>query len=160
MDVQGHDGIVPIQKGVFCSPSDTCSCSDAAVQTKTTPLAMTLSPDGESFAILSLPSLRLTTFHFLSGRLHRAYDESLEATQEMQQAGTAGVKLDSMEFGRRLAIERDLERSALEGVLTGVIGSVGVGTPAWDEGGAFVLYPTLLGIKGEYIALLEKSAIR
>lgn len=67
----------------------------------------------------------------------------------MQQAGTAGVKLDSMEFGRRLAQERDLEKNALENVLEGRIG-VGVGTPAWDEGGKFVLYPTLLGIKGVF----------
>lgn len=81
--------------------------------------------------------------------MHRAYDESLEATQEMQQAGTAGVKIDSMEFGRRLAVERDLEKSALEGVLSGTVGAVGVGKAAWDEGGNFVLYPTLLGIKGE-----------
>lgn len=117
-------------------------------QTKSTPVSLTICPTGESFAILSLPDLRLSTFHFLTGRIHRQYDESLRATQEMQQAGTAGVKLDSMEFGRRLASERELERAALEGVLNGTIGSVGVGAAAWDEGGKFVLYPTLLGIKG------------
>lgn len=119
-------------------------------QSKSTPLSLTLSPTGTSFAILSLPALRLTTFNFLTGRVHRAYDESLEATQEMQQAGTAGVRIDSMEFGRRLAVERDLEKNALEGVLSGTVGAVGVGRAAWDEGGSFVLYPTLLGIKGEW----------
>lgn len=71
----------------------------------------------------------------------------------MQQAGTAGVRLDSMEFGRRLAIERELEKGALEMVLSGVGGGVGVGTAAWDESGKFVLYPTLLGIKGQLSSL-------
>ncbi|KAK4047441.1 Peptidyl-prolyl cis-trans isomerase cyp15 [Microbotryomycetes sp. JL221] len=115
-------------------------------KTKSTPVALTLSPTYDSFAMLSLPDLRLTTFNFLTGRLHRAYDESLTAIQEMQQAGTAGVKLDSMEFGRRLAQERDLEKQALDCVIEGRIG-VGVGQPVWDEGGKFVLFPTLLGIK-------------
>lgn len=66
----------------------------------------------------------------------------------MQQAGTAGIKLDSMEFGRRLAVERDLEKSALSAVIEGRVGSVGVGTAAWDQSGGFLMYPTLLGIKG------------
>ncbi|KAM0748186.1 hypothetical protein T439DRAFT_75986 [Meredithblackwellia eburnea MCA 4105] len=116
-------------------------------KTKSTPMSLTLSPGGESFAILSLPDLRLTTFNFLTGKRHRQYDESLTATQEMQQAGTAGGDLDSMEFGRRLAVERELERLALDAVKAGTPGVVGIGTAVWDEGGKFVLYPTLLGIK-------------
>ena len=39
----------------------------------------------------------------------RKYDESLAAIQEMQQAGTAVYKVEDMEFGRRLAVERELE---------------------------------------------------
>lgn len=68
----------------------------------------------------------------------------------MQQGGTVGVKLDSMEFGRRLASERELEKVALETVIEGRvgIGSCGVGEAVWDEGGKFVIYPTMLGIKG------------
>lgn len=119
-------------------------------KTKSRPVSLTLSPTNDSFAILSLPSLRLTTFNFSSGKLQRAYDESLEATQEMQQAGTlpTGVHFDSMEFGRRLASEKELEKNALEAVVEGRA-SVGVGKAVWDEGGKFVIYPTLLGIKGE-----------
>lgn len=133
-------------------------------QTKTTPVALTLSPTNDSFAILSLPDLRLTTFTFLTGRLHRAYDESLTAVQEMQQAGTSGVALDSMEFGRRLAVERELEKLSLDAVKEGIVGSsASIGQPVWDESGKFVLYPTLLGIKGELslrarLRLSEKHA--
>lgn len=56
----------------------------------------------------------------------------------MQQAGTAVFRVDDMEFGRRLAVERELEK----------VGG-GIGTTAWDETGGFLLYPTMLGIKGE-----------
>lgn len=58
----------------------------------------------------------------------------------MQQAATAGqgLKLDDMEFGRRLAVERDLEKSE----------SRTRERPVWDETGTFLLYPSLLGIKG------------
>lgn len=68
----------------------------------------------------------------------------------MQQAGTASVKLDDMEFGRRLAVERELERGSLEGEgSTGKGGLLRTANAAWDESGNFVIYPTLLGIKGE-----------
>ena len=75
----------------------------------------------------------------------RKYDESLSAIQEMQQAGTAIYKVEDMEFGRRLAVERELELPGPDGRIPGMwINTV------WDESGSFVLYPTLLGIKGRY----------
>jgi peptidylprolyl isomerase domain and WD repeat-containing protein 1 len=73
----------------------------------------------------------------------RKYDESLEAIQEMQQAGTTVYRVEDMEFGRRLAVERELE-------LPGPDGRVPMrwSNAIWDESGAFILYPTLLGVKG------------
>lgn len=80
----------------------------------------------------------------------RKYDESLEAIQEMQQAGTAIYKVEDMEFGRRLAAERELELPGPDGIVPGRwINAI------WDESGAFVLYPTLLGVKGELSIRLE-----
>lgn len=154
MDDQGADGAVRVQEGASLPPLIRESRADLSrPQTKSTPVALSISPTYDSFAILSLPDLRLTTFSFLTGRLHRAYDESLQAVQEMQQAGTAGVALDSMEFGRRLAVERELEKLALDAVVEGHAGSTAsVGQPVWDEGGKFVLYPTMLGIKGAFLA--------
>jgi hypothetical protein len=43
--------------------------------------------------------------------MYREYDESLHVISEMQQAGTSIFKLDDMEFGRRLAVEKELEKS-------------------------------------------------
>jgi hypothetical protein len=61
----------------------------------------------------------------------------------MQQAGTAVHKVEDMEFGRRLAVERELEMPGPDGQIPGMWSNV-----IWDESGAFVIYPTLLGIKG------------
>lgn len=66
----------------------------------------------------------------------------------MQQAGTAVYKVEDMEFGRRLALERELELPGPDNKIPGRwINAV------WDESGAFVIYPTLLGIKGESLAI-------
>lgn len=117
---------------------------------KATPTCLTLSPDSNSFVTFSLPDRQIRIFSFLTGKLTRKYDESLAAIQEMQQAGTAVYKVDDMEFGRRLAMERELEMPEPDGRVPGMwINAV------WDESGAFVLYPTLLGIKGELFYLMD-----
>ena len=51
------------------------------------------------------------------------------------------MKLDEMEFGRRLAVERELTERSQETAMRE--------NAAWDETGNFVLYPSLVGIKGE-----------
>ncbi|KAK0487678.1 hypothetical protein IW261DRAFT_633981 [Armillaria novae-zelandiae] len=111
-------------------------------KSKSTPTCITLSPDSSSFVTFSLPDRQIRMFTFLTGKLHRKYDESLAAVQEMQQAGTAVYKVDDMEFGRRLAIERELELPGPDGLIPGRWSNA-----IWDESGAFIIYPSLLGIK-------------
>lgn len=86
---------------------------------------------------------QVRVFGFLSGRMIRRYDESLQAVQEMQQAGTAVYRVEDMEFGRRLAIEREIDADPH---------ALAAMNAVWDESGNFVIYPTLLGIKGERCA--------
>ena len=89
----------------------------------------------------------------MTGKLQRKYDETITAIQELQQAGTAqarahqsadtaglSMKLDEMEFGRRLAVERELTERSQETAMRE--------NAAWDETGNFVIYPSLVGIKG------------
>ncbi|KZP33693.1 hypothetical protein FIBSPDRAFT_916100 [Athelia psychrophila] len=109
---------------------------------KSTLTCITLSPDHKSFVTFSLPDRQIRVFSFLTGKLTRKYDESLAAIQEMQQAGTAVYKVDDMEFGRRLATERELELPGPDGRIPGMWSNA-----IWDESGAFILYPTLLGVK-------------
>ncbi|KAF8631019.1 hypothetical protein AX15_002630 [Amanita polypyramis BW_CC] len=111
-------------------------------KTKSTPTCITLSPDSSAFVTFSLPDRQIRVFSFLDGKLMRKYDESLEAVQEMQQAGTTVYRVEDMEFGRRLAVERELELPGPDGRVPGRWSNA-----IWDESGAFILYPTLLGIK-------------
>ncbi|TFK61387.1 hypothetical protein BDN72DRAFT_965195 [Pluteus cervinus] len=111
-------------------------------KSKSTPTCITLSPDSSAFVTFSLPDRQIRIFSFLAGKLTRKYDESLAAIQDMQQAGTAVYKVEDMEFGRRLAVERELELPGPDGRVPARWSNA-----IWDETGAFVLYPTLLGIK-------------
>ncbi|KAJ7784527.1 hypothetical protein B0H16DRAFT_1492864, partial [Mycena metata] len=111
-------------------------------KSRSTPTCITLSPDSSSFVTFSLPDRQIRVFSFLGGKLTRKYDESLQAIQEMQQAGTALYKVEDMEFGRRLAMERELEMPGPDGHIPGRWSNA-----IWDESGAFILYPSLLGVK-------------
>ncbi|RXK38359.1 peptidylprolyl isomerase domain and WD-repeat protein 1 [Tremella mesenterica] len=111
-------------------------------KTKSIPTCITFSPDSSHFIALTIPSRSVHIFNFLTAKLTRTYDESLTATSEMQQAGTAVYKLDDMDFGRRLAIERELDKSE-----SGPGGALRACNAVWDETGNFILYPTMLGIK-------------
>jgi len=62
----------------------------------------------------------------------------------MQQTSTTICKIDDMEFGRRLAVERELEPPGPGGKIPGMRMNA-----IWDEIGSSIIYPTLLGIKGK-----------
>ena len=55
----------------------------------------------------------------------------------MQQAGTALQKLEEVEFGRRMAVERDLDNPAVRSRIN----------ISFDESGHFILFGSLLGVK-------------
>lgn len=104
---------------------------------KAVPTSLALSPDGSRFVTVSFPDRKIRIFDFASGKLQRTYDESLKVVEEMQQAGTALQKLDAVEFGRRIAQEREIESPALRNKFNVV----------FDESGHFILYGSYLGIK-------------
>ncbi|KAJ7863081.1 hypothetical protein B0H14DRAFT_2739235 [Mycena olivaceomarginata] len=115
-------------------------------KSKSTPTCITLSP---RLVVV------FRVFSFLAGKLTRKYDESLQAIQEMQQAGTAMSKLDDMEFGRRLAMERELEMPGPDGHVPGRWSNA-----IWDESGAFILYPSLLGVKSKVVNTVTNRVVR
>ncbi|KAI8854878.1 hypothetical protein BC829DRAFT_378736 [Chytridium lagenaria] len=90
------------------------------------------------FATFGFGDRQIRVFNFRSGKLIRKYDESLTVVAEMQQAGTASFKLDDMEFRRRVAREKDLEKKGGQSTTANAI---------FDETGNFLIYSTLLGIK-------------
>ena len=76
-------------------------------------------------------------FWYKRGKLRRVYDESLEAAAELQKSESAAYRIDAIDFGRRIAVEKELIADA-EAQHQNAI---------FDESGNFLLYSTLLGIK-------------
>lgn len=104
---------------------------------KSTPTSLTISPSGSQFATFSFPDRKVRVFDFPTGKLYRTYDESLQVIEEMQQAGTSLRKLEDVEFGRRLATEREIETPALRNKANVI----------FDETGHFIIYGSILGTK-------------
>lgn len=104
---------------------------------KSLPTSLNMSPTGSYFAAYSFPDRKIRVFDFVSGKLYRTYDESIVTLIEMQQAGTAVQKLEEVEFGRRLAVERELENPALSNKVNIL----------FDESSNFIIYGSALGIK-------------
>ncbi|CAG5055808.1 unnamed protein product [Parnassius apollo] len=103
------------------------------VKNKTYPTALAFSPDGKKMASISLDR-KVRVFHFLSGKLHKVLDESLQRFQDLQHQVQ---QLPNMEFGRRMATERELEKSE----------SIHLANVVFDASGHFVCYATMLGVK-------------
>ncbi|KAJ8972097.1 hypothetical protein NQ314_000323 [Rhamnusium bicolor] len=100
---------------------------------KTIPTGLAFSPDGKRFAAISTDR-RIRVFNFITGKLVRVLDETLPRFTELQQKTQ---QLPNMEFGRRMAVERDLEKSE----------SFELANIVFDSSGYFIMYATLLGIK-------------
>jgi peptidylprolyl isomerase domain and WD repeat-containing protein 1 len=77
---------------------------------------------------------QICLFKFATGKLLRVFDESLSNILELQ-----GKKqlIPSMEFGRRMAVERELDKSDM----------IKLSNMVFDESSNFLLYPTVIGIK-------------
>lgn len=118
-------------------------------KTKSVPTSISFSPDFSRFVARSLPDRHLRVFDFATGKIMLRIDESLTANQEALTAGTAGVRLDEMELGRRLALEKQLDRESQEGGAVNASQGLKTENAVFDETGHFLVYPTMLGIKGE-----------
>ena len=104
---------------------------------KSAPVSITVSPNGSQFATYSFPDRKIRVFEFATGKLYRTYDESLTTISEMQQAGTALVKLEDVEFGRRIGMEKELEDPDVRSKINII----------FDESGHFIIYGSMLGTK-------------
>ncbi|KAI9843200.1 MAG: hypothetical protein M1837_006562 [Sclerophora amabilis] len=132
-----YDCVVSIDEGgmvEYWRPSGDYEKPD---NSKTVPTSISISPNGSQFATVSFPDRKVRIFDFPTGKLYRTYDESIPTLTSMQQAGTALQKLEDVEFGRRLAIERELENPVIRNRIN----------VAFDESGHFILYGSILGIK-------------
>ncbi|XVE79289.1 hypothetical protein DITRI_Ditri14bG0045900 [Diplodiscus trichospermus] len=103
---------------------------------KTTVSAIEVSPDGKQFSITS-PDRRIRVIWFRTGKLRRVYDESLEVAQDLQRSDAPMYGLEAIDFGRRMAVEKEIEKTETASQPNAV----------FDEISNFLIYATLLGIK-------------
>jgi len=103
------------------------------------PLSLALSPDGRQFAVITIDR-QIVVFNFLSGKLSRVYDESLAVVTASQKEGADNLKIDPIDFGRRMAVEHQLDKGWADG-------TVPPPSLLFDTSGNFLIYPTMLGIK-------------
>ncbi|KAK7272208.1 hypothetical protein RJT34_28677 [Clitoria ternatea] len=106
------------------------------VKCKTSVSAIEVSPDGKQFSVTS-PDRRIRVFWFRTGKLRRVYDESLEVAQDLQRSDAPLYRLEAIDFGRRMAVEKEIEKTE----------SAPLPNAVFDESSNFLIYATLLGIK-------------
>ncbi len=92
--------------------------------------------EGSLFATMGTDRF-VRVFRLSTGKLVKKFDERLAWYSEMQQQDKLPIKLDDLEFGRRLAIERELQK-------TPYFASI---APTFDQTGQFLLYPSIIGVK-------------
>ncbi|CAI9303586.1 unnamed protein product [Lactuca saligna] len=75
-----------------------------------------------------------------TGKLRRVYDESLENAQDLQRSDVPLYRLEAIDFGRRMAVEREIEKTENVPQLNAL----------FDESSNFLIYPTLLDCKSAH----------
>ncbi|XP_055956418.1 peptidylprolyl isomerase domain and WD repeat-containing protein 1 [Patella vulgata] len=100
---------------------------------KSLPTSVSFSPDGKLMATIATDK-KVRIFRFATGKLTKVLDETIKQYNEVQEMKQV---LPSMEFARRLAVEKEFEKSE----------SFSLSNIIFDESGNFILYATMLGIK-------------
>lgn len=108
---------------------------------KTQPTSLTISPNGKLFAVVSTDRC-IRVFKFSSGKLMRKYDDNLAAYNTAQKSEDSIFKLDMIDFGRRMAVERELEKESQDAKKR-----IPPSNVIFDNSCNFIIYPTMLGIK-------------
>ncbi|OMJ18994.1 Peptidyl-prolyl cis-trans isomerase cyp15 [Smittium culicis] len=99
-------------------------------KSKTIPFCLNFSRDFQSFVTISTDN-HIRVFDFLTAKIIADIDESISSVKIVD-------GIDEMEFGRRLAVERELQRS---------FDIYKHSTALFDDSGSFLIYPSIFGIK-------------
>merc|ERR1719401_2507888 len=107
------------------------------LKNQTFAISLVISPDFSMLAAICDDG-RLRIFRFATAKMLRAYDESLEMfTAAQSDPNMADLHLDRFDFGRRIAVEKEMRKSP----------ALMYQTAAFDESSNFIVYPSLVGVK-------------
>jgi len=118
-------------------------------------LSLVISDDGKYFVTTSRDRI-VRVWNLCTGKIIKSIDESLQRYEKLQTIGTtadeSALKLDAIEFGRRLSVEREIDRLHQQAALSPTPISLNtpqlpVSTAIFDDTSTFILYPTMYGIK-------------
>lgn len=105
------------------------------IKIKQIPKSLIISPNGKTFAII-LSDRNIYVFDLLKSKILKKLDESLSCYNQKGKE-TMGFGLPNMEWNRRMAIEKDLNRDTDAFKFVKAI---------YDESSNFLIYPTPIGI--------------
>jgi peptidylprolyl isomerase domain and WD repeat-containing protein 1 len=88
------------------------------------PSCFQFSPDFQKFVTFEFKDRQYRLFNFRTGKITKKIDESLEVITKNQEDPDFPYRLEEMEFGRRLAIEKEIEKSQVGQSMTCNAGSV------------------------------------
>lgn len=131
------------------------------IKDKTIPTSLEFSPNGNLMAIMG-KDRTVRVFNVATGKLYRAYNESLTIWNQLQKVllilfvclllfqdeADNPYKLEPIDFGRRMAVERELE--VKEAPPSNVV---------FDDSNNFIMYPTMIGIKGIALKVITLTFI-
>uniref|UniRef100_A0A915AK08 peptidylprolyl isomerase n=1 Tax=Parascaris univalens TaxID=6257 RepID=A0A915AK08_PARUN len=103
---------------------------------KSAPRCLVIAPNGQLFAAVGTDR-RIRVFNFSSGKLMKTIDETLQSYLEQAKLNK-NFGLQNMEWNRRVALERELDRD--ENTFQHM-------SVCFDETSNFLIYPTPVGIK-------------
>jgi len=107
----------------------------ALAKAKVKPQSVEISNDGSLFSVMA-SDRQVRIFRTLTGSLYRKFDESIQMFTAQQKDEKAPFKLDSVDFGRRMATEHTLNKTNHSPC-----------NITFDQSGNFVMYSTMIGIK-------------
>lgn len=116
---------------------------------RTTAVSLCISQNGQHFAVWCKDKY-VRVFNLLSGKLAKKYDESLEKLNEIQNDHNSSFRLEKMDFAKRMAVEREIDRNSETINADSCI--------TFDESGNILIYSSYIGIK--FISLKSNRLLR
>lgn len=87
------------RRRTIASPTARLHATTPFRQAKALPTSLSVSPNGEFFAVTSTDS-KVRVYRYLTGKTRRTYDESYDALNQLQKEGDDAYRLEAFDFGR------------------------------------------------------------
>eukprot|EP01099_Mayorella_cantabrigiensis_P005333 TRINITY_DN4223_c0_g1_i1.p1 TRINITY_DN4223_c0_g1~~TRINITY_DN4223_c0_g1_i1.p1 ORF type:complete len:663 (+),score=156.82 TRINITY_DN4223_c0_g1_i1:65-1990(+) len=122
-------------------------------KSKATCTSLTFSRNSKYFACMCSDKI-IRIYKFFTAQLFRKFDENISLYNELQKEERSIYKVDEIDFGRRMAVEKELKGNSTADHSINLV---------FDHSENFILYSTILGIKvvniktNRVVRLLGKS---